>query len=188
MGLIGGITCLLKHYKMYQAGVKRITLYENKDITFRFYDPLNSSAITDLTSPGSQVLIENLQRPEYETTLKIGKSGKLTQEHSLSFLLLELSLINLDILNQLKTSMYGWCFLVEFYDGSFRFYNTPVFCKESDVKPHKDMAYSIKMQTAAPTVKRYYDYDPTIDVVPVYRWDTELISWDTEIYSFDYEL
>lgn len=173
---------------MYQAGIKQITLYENKDITFRFYDPLNLSAITEIMSTGAQVLVQNLQRPEFEINLKIQRSGKVGSDYSLSFLLLELSLENYETIFQLKTSIYGWCFLVEFYSGDFRFFHVPVYCKESDIKPHKDMAFTVKMQTATPSTRKYYDYDPDVSIIPVYRFDTTLISWDNDILTWDYEL
>jgi len=171
---------------MYQAGIKNITLYENKGIAFRFWNPGNLYAITDLVSTGQVILIENLQRPEFEIKLKFGKSGKVLQDFSMEFLLLGLTLENYDLLGKLKTNIYGFCFLVEFYDGSTKFYNTPLFCKESDIKPHEEMSFKVKLETPVATDKNYLEY--TAEISNYYRWDTELLTWDNEIYSFDYEL
>lgn len=171
---------------MYQAGIKNITLYENKGIDFRFWNPGNLYAITDLVSTGQVILIENLQRPEFDIKLKFGKSGKVLQGFSLEFLLLGLTLENYDLLTKLKTNIYGFCFLVEFYDGTIKYYNTPLYCKESDIKPHEEMAFKVKMETPVDTDKNYYEY--TAEISDYYRWDTELLTWDNEIYSLDYEL
>jgi hypothetical protein len=173
---------------MYQAGIKQITLYENKNVTFRFWDALNLSAITELACQGDIIVIENLQRPEFDIKLKFSKAGNVTQDFKVEFLLLGLTLDNYELLNQFKTSIYGWCFLVEFYDDTFKFYNTPVYCKQSEIKPHDEMSFKVEMLTAVATTQKYYEYTPGISGVPTYRWDTELLTWDSEIYSFDYEL
>ena len=173
---------------MYQAGIKNITLYENKGIDFRFYDPGNLSAITDLSSLGSVLEIENIQRPEFDIKLAFSKGGNATQEFSLKFLFLELSSENIELLNLIKSSIYGWCFLVEFYDGSFRFFETPLYCREASINPHQSMSFEVKLKSAVPTTKSYYNYDPDVSVVTVYRLDTTLLSFDTEVYSWDYEL
>jgi hypothetical protein len=171
---------------MWQAGIKKITLYENKGITFRYWNPGDLNAITDLVSTGQVISIENIQRPEFEIKLKFGKSGKVLQDFKLEFLLFGLTLDNYDILNSLKTSIYGWCFLVEFYDGTIKYYNTPLYCRESEIKPHDEMSFKATMQTTVGTDKNYLDY--TAGVPAVFRWDSEFLTWDSEIYSFDYEL
>jgi hypothetical protein len=173
---------------MYQAGIKNIILYENKGITFRYYDPLNTAAITALESKGRVVQVLNLQRPEFDIKLKFSKSGLLGSDYKVIFLLLGLTLENYEQLNEFATSINGWCFLVEFYDGSFKFYNTPVFCRESEIKPQDEMSWKVTLETAVPTTKSYLEYTPGISLNPVYRADTTLITADSEIYSADYEL
>jgi hypothetical protein len=173
---------------MYQAGVKNITLYENVNITFNHYDPLNLRKITDLQSLGAIITIENMQRPEYDLTSKLSKSGLVVQDISAKFFLLGLTLENYDLINQLKLSIYGWCFMVEYYDGTFKFYNVPLFCEGSKISPHKEMSFELTMKTAVQTFQYHYEYTPSISLVPVYRWDSEVLTFDSEIYTFDYEL
>lgn len=169
---------------MYQAGVKNITLYENTGISFNRYDPLNLRAITDLVGGGSVLLIENYQRPEYEVKLKF-KNGQLTQDYKLEFLLLGLTLDNYDLINQIKGSIYGWCFLVEFYDGTFKFYTAPVRCLESEIKPHDEMSFKLTLENVVPSIQPYYEFVPDISTTPIYRFDTTLLTWDNDIYTFD---
>lgn len=172
---------------MYQAGIKQITLYENKGISFKYWNPLNLSAITDLASTGKSILIENISQPTFDIKLKFGNSGKVLQDFTIEFLLLGLTLENYETLNSLKTNIYGWCFLVEFYDGTQKYYHIPTFCRQSEIKPHDEMSFKVTLQTAVGTDKNYFEYSPGVPL-NVYRLDTEQISWDTEIFTFDYEL
>jgi len=173
---------------MYQAGVKNITLYENKDVTANYYDPLNLRAITALSGGGVILLVENNQRPEFDVKLELSKSGKVVCDYSLEFLLLGLTLENYDLVNQIKSSIYGWNFLVEFYDGTFKYYNTPLFGDDSEIKPHEEMSFMVKLKTFVPTVKWYLEYTPDISTVPIYRADTTLLRADTTIYNASYAL
>jgi hypothetical protein len=174
---------------MYQAGIKNITLYENTGITFNRYDPLNQRAITNIITDAATIFIDNINQPEFDIKLKF-KNGRMAQDFKIEFLLLGLTLENYDLLNQIKTSIYGWCFKVEFYDGSFRYYNTPVWCRESEIKPHDEMSFKATLENTVSSVEPYYELTPTEEVssTPIYRWDTTLLTWDSEIYTFDYEL
>jgi hypothetical protein len=170
---------------MYQAGIKNITLYENTGITFNFYDPLNLRAITDLSNLGAVILIENMQQPEFDIKLKF-RNGFMAQDFKVEFLLLGLTLDNYNLLNQICSSIYGWCFLVEFYDGTFKYYNTPIWCRESDIKPHDEMSFSLALENPVPSIISYYEFTPDISTTPIYHFDTELLTWDSAIYTFDY--
>lgn len=172
---------------MYQAGVKNITLYENTGISFNRYDPLNLRAITDLVGGGVVIRIENLQQPTYTIKSKF-KNGKVAHDYKIEFFLLGLTLENYDIINQIKTSIYGWCFLVEFYDGTFRFYDTPVRCLESEIKPHDEMSFKLTLENIVPSTQSHLDYVPNVSTTPIYRFDTTILTWDSEIYTFDYAL
>jgi len=173
---------------MYQAGVKKIYLYENTGISFVHYDALNLRVITDLQTLGAIIEVMNMQRPEFDISLQLSKSGFITQTLNAQFYLLGLTLDNYDLINQLKKSIHGFCLLVEFYDCDFRFYNVPLFCNEAKINPHKEMSFEIKLSTAVPTKDMYYNYTPGISLNPVYRFDSEILTLDSEIYTFDCEL
>lgn len=173
---------------MYQAGLKNITLYENIGITFNYFDPLNLRKITDLQSLGAVILIENVQRPEYDLKGSLSKSGSPVNDINVKFLLLGLTLENYDLINQIKLSVYGWCVLVEFYDGTFKYYNVPLFYGGHKIAPHKEMSFEVEMGTTVPTSEYHFEYTPAVSLVPAYRWDSEILKWDSEIYTFDYEL
>jgi hypothetical protein len=172
---------------MYQAGVKNITLYENKGIDFSYWDALDLRQISNIVSSGAIIQIENMQRPEFDIEQKL-KGGKMGHDYSFKFLLLGLTLDNYDMLNQIMTSIYGWCFLVEFYSGEFRFYNTPIFCLDGKIKPHNEMSIEVNMKNPVHSLKSYFEYTPGISGTQIFRWDSENLTWDSEIYTFDYEL
>ena len=173
---------------MYQAGVKNITLYENNGITKYYYDPLNLRAITDLETTGAAILIENMQRPEFDIKIEFSDGGKVLHDYSIEFLLLGLTLENYDLINQIKSSIYGWCFLVEFYDGTFKYFDTPIFSDDAEIKPHEEMSFELKLESRVPTEIYYLEYTPGISTVPIYRADTTLLRADTTIYTADYAL
>ena len=173
---------------MYQAGIKNITLYENKGIAFTYYEPTNLRAITALTAVGAVLTIENVQQPEFDIKIKMSDSGQITHDYIVKFFLLGLTLDNYDTINQLKKSINGWCFLVEFYDGTFKFYNVPLKCLESSISPQKEMSFELEMKNIVPTTQQYYEYTPDISTVPVYRADTTILTADTAIYTADYAL
>jgi len=173
---------------MYQAGIKNITLYENKGIDFLHYDPLNYYAITGLSGIGAVITIQNMQRPGFDIKLKLGDSGKPVQDYAVSFAILGYDIAGYADLYQIKTSIYGWCMLIEFYDGTFKFYDTPIFCRDSKINPHNEMAFEIEMKTIVPTVARHFEYTPNVSTVPIYRADTTILRADTTIYTSDYAL
>jgi hypothetical protein len=173
---------------MYQAGVKNITLYENHGITFRYYDQYDLSKITDLQSLGSIILIENIQRPTLDIESKFSNYGRMAHSYKINFLCLGLTIDNLNLLNQIAESIYGWCFLVEFYDGTFKFYHLPIYCRSHKIKPHDEMSFEIEMNSALASIKTHLNYTAGIIGIPVYRWDSDLITFDNAIYTFDYEL
>jgi hypothetical protein len=176
---------------MYQAGVKKILLYENTGISFTHYDPLDFYAITNLQTTASIITILNEQLPEFDIDLKLLDSGEMGYDYSLKFYMLGLTRASLNDIIQLTTSIYGWCFLVEFYDGTSKYYDCPVFCDKNKIKPHKEMSFEITMKSAVLATKSHYEYlasGGTIPSVPVYRADTTLLRADTSIYTADYEL
>jgi hypothetical protein len=173
---------------MFQAGVKNIKLYENKGINFNFWDAEDLNKITDINAGGQIINIENMQQPEFEIKSKLSNSGNIVFEYSAKFFMFGLTIDNFSLIEILSDTLYGWCALVEFYDGTMRFFNTPIFMPETEIKPHEEMTFEIKMETKVPTKQKYFEYTPNISTVPVYRADTTLVTADTTIYTADYGL
>lgn len=173
---------------MYQAGVKNITLYENKGIAFRYYDQFDASQITEIVTLGEVILIENINRPRFDIDSKFTNSGRFGNSYKVEFILLGLLNDNLDLINTLANSIYGWCFLVEYYSGELMFYNLPLVCRANKIKPHDEMSFAVSLESTVASYKTHLNYTSGITGIPVYRFDTEILTFDSEIYSFDYEL
>lgn len=173
---------------MYQAGIKNITLIEDNTVSWNYYDPTDLWKISNIIYSGAAVVIENCQFPKFEVKTTIGDRGKLLYEYSLEFILLAYITENLDTLEQLQESVYGWLMLVEYYDGTYKFYPAPLKFNGNDFKPHEEMTFMCKMSNSIPTEQRYYEYTPGISTVVVYRADTTLLTADSTLYTADYSL
>lgn len=173
---------------MYQGGIKNIKLYENKGIDFYYYDPIDLKQITNLTNLGDVIEIENFQRPDFEVNQSIGKGGALLSELIVKFRILGLNSETENTIDILKSSIYGFCPLVEFYDGAIKFWNAPLFCRESNIKPQSEMSFEVSLKTSEPTKEKYLEYTAGVSTTPVFRADTTLLTADSTIYTADYAL
>lgn len=173
---------------MYQAGIKVIKLYENNGINFYHYNPSNHQDITHLETLGSIITLTNEQQPKLKIKTGFTNSGKLSLKYELSFFLLGFDIDNIVLLQQLKSSIYGWCLDVEFYDGTNKFFNTPIFCRTSDADPSKEMIFTVEMTNPVVTVKLPYKYTPGVSELIAYRADTTILTADNAIYTADYAL
>lgn len=174
---------------MYQAGIKTIRLYENYGIDFYHYNPADKQDITHLEGLGSVITIENVQQPELKITTVLTKSGKLGFNYELKFLFFGLNLESFNTIDQLRRSKYGWCVDVELYDGTHRFFNTPLFLpKDSEINPNKEMTFEVEMSSPVASLVRPYNYTPGISELIAYRADTTILTADNAIYTADYAL
>lgn len=173
---------------MYQAGIKNITLIEDKAVGWTYYDPTDLYKISNLTYSAGAIVIENCQFPKFEVKVTIGDRGKLLYNYSLEFILMAYITENIDSLEQLQESIYGWIMLVEYYDGTYKLYPSPIFFNETDFKPQDEMNFFVKMKSGTPTEQRYFEYTPGISTVVAYRADTTLLTADSILYTADYSL
>ena len=171
---------------MYQAGIKNITLIENKSVTWNHYDALDVWKISNIEYAGNVVNIDNKQFPKFEVNIRPGEFGKLNYEYSFEFFIYNYITENYDVFEKLRESIYGWLALVEFYDCTYKFYPAPIYFESIDFKPHDEMSFHIKMSSRVPTTQRYYEYTSGISTVTVYRADTTLLTADTTYYTADY--
>jgi len=171
---------------MYQAGIKNITLYENKDLTFVFHDPVNLDRVSALVTSGEKIEVLNDQRPEFEFNIQSGGNRKILFNYNMSFFIYDLTLANIEIIRSIKESIYGFKPLIEFYDGSSRFYNVPLFCSEdAAMNPHQSLHFDVKLNTRVATIQSFYNYYTT-DALG-FKADTTIITADTTLYTADYE-
>jgi len=173
---------------MYQAGIKTIKLYENNGIDFFHYNPLNKQDITHLETSGAIITIDNLQQPKLKNKISFSDSGKIQFKYELSFLIFDYSIDSIIALEQIMSSIYGWCMDIEFYDGTHKFYSTPIFCRNGNTDPSKEMIFEVEMTNAVLTTRIPYDYTPGVSELIAYRADTTKLTADNSIYTADYAL
>ena len=171
-----------------QAGIKRITLYENKDISFTFWDVNNERAITNILSAGNVISIDYNQKPEFEETVKISKSGEILFKYLLKYFILNYTTDDLLSIEMILNSIYGWCPLIEYYDGTIKFYNSILYLDETSIKQQKEMSFELELNTRVDSSEKFYEFTANVDTTPIYRADTTLLTADTTFYTADYAL
>lgn len=171
---------------MYQAGINRITLYENKSLNFEFWNSFDNNAITNITNEGEIIVVENNQQPEYEIIINKFER-EITFDLNLKFLLMGLLNSNIDLHRQLSNSIYGWCALIEFYDGEIRFYNVPLTMSKSGIKPQTEMIFEIILKNDVEFTESYFDYTANVSIAQTFRSDTTYLTCDSDLITSDYE-
>lgn len=174
---------------MYQGGIREITLYENKGISFNYFDSQNERNITDLSGQGAIILVENFQLPELGGIKKeVGRSGRLISDYEIKFYLLGNNQENDNVIEQLHDSIYGWCALVRYYDETFKFYNVPFFLEPTEANFQQEASFEVSLKPRTQTAVVYLDYTEGVSTIVTYRADTTLITADNTIYTADYAL
>lgn len=170
---------------MQQAGVNYIELYENNGINLNYYDPFDRRNVTDISTNGDQYTIENKMQPSFDIIGVLTKNNKTGFKYIIKFYLLDLSFDELDNLAMLKESIYGWCPLVYFYDGTKKFFNTPLkFFGENELKVQESMNFEMELETPVVALERYLLFTDPADIG--YRADTTQITADSTAYTADY--
>lgn len=170
---------------MYQAGINKIELYENKGLSFYYHDLADLGKITNLVNTGEVIEIENCQRPNFEYNIITGDNRKNTFQYIIEFFIFELSLSNIEVIRKLKESIYGFKPLVYFYDGTVKFYNeTLFFISDSEIKIQEAMNYTCKLETRVNSLIKHLNYYPASALT--YKCDTTILKCDTTLYTCDY--
>jgi hypothetical protein len=111
---------------MEQAGVYRITLYENKDLTLLF----TGDDVTNIISSGAVIPIENDNCETQEISLvqqpQRSANNKLKYRSRIDWLLFDYSIERLQLINQIKQSIYGWIAKIDFYNSSSKVIPSPL--------------------------------------------------------------
>lgn len=169
-----------------QAGTNNITLYENNELTFRFHDDTDRNKISALVTSGETIEIENDQRPAFNFEVLTNRNNRIMFSYELEWYIFDLTIESLEEIQTIKESIYGWCPLIEYYDGTRKFYNVPMFCPdEVPIDTQDSMAFRMKLAPRVNTTKRHYNYF-TAEELGI-KADTTLITADSTLYTADYE-
>ena len=170
---------------MYQAGLRKLTLYENTGIVL--IKDIDGS-ILSISTAGHQVDITADQRPTLKINAVTGKNREILYEYFYEFYLFGLIDDTLDLFEILKKSLNGFVAVAYFNDSTNIFYyNIPVYCVEdSEMDTNQSMTFHVKLQTRVATRVKKISFLPTITTG--YRADTTVLTADNAILTADYRL
>lgn len=130
-----------------QAGIYRIVLYEAKDISFSY---TNNNTIRSISNTGSIIEIENYNDStidlNFTFTHRRSGNNKLQYKNTLIWKQIGLNDSNLDLISQLKTSIYGWVPVIEFYNKSKKIIDNPLKFKSSEIDNNLSNHYNITIE------------------------------------------
>lgn len=129
-----------------QAGIYRIILYENKGVDLVYRD---ANTIREISNTGDVVTLENSDDDtmELDFTFKSKRSAnnKLSYKHTIIWKQLGLDDSNIDLINTLKKSIYGWIPVIEFYNKSQKIITNPFRFTESIIDNNISNHYEITL-------------------------------------------
>lgn len=168
-----------------QAGVNKIWLYEDNNLSFFYHDDTDLNKISALTTSGQTIEIDNCKEIEFDFDIIIGRNYKALYDYEIKFNRWELTIDTIEEIETIKESIYGWKVLILFYDGTYKFYDVPFFCSEdAPIEVQESMVFQLTMSNRVPTTKKHLNYE-TIATLG-FKADTTLISADSTLYSADY--
>ncbi len=126
-----------------QAGLYTLKLYENDGFVSTFD---GSGNYLSLSTTGDTIEIEGCQKPKYKLETKKTGNNKTAYIHKFTFILYDFIDANIDILEQLKTSNYGWIAELRFMNGLYKFANTVIQFKSSELDNNSSNTFAISMQ------------------------------------------
>lgn len=133
-----------------QAGIYRITLYEAKDLLFVYGSESLVSYVNSIETAGVIITLENsdCNTMDLDLSFESRRSGnnKLLYKHTITWDLLGIDKINLDKISQLKTSIYGWVALIEFYNNTAQVIENPFRFVNSSIDNNVSNHYNIELK------------------------------------------
>jgi len=143
-----------------QAGIYRVTLYENKGLSIIFID---NNTVRNVTTSGATIVIENSDCETMNIKLEFehrrAASNKLKYLNTLSWILLGLTDDNIDLIAQLKESIYSWVPVIEFYNNDQKIITNPFLFDGSEIDNNVSNSFNIELKNAI-FGNRILDYTP----------------------------
>lgn len=105
-----------------QAGVYKVDLIENNNISATY----SGDNITSISGSGATINLLNDQEITFKFSPIRGKNNKIQYKYELGFKDYDLSIENINLMNQIRQSIYGWIAKIEFYNKEIKIVNTPL--------------------------------------------------------------
>lgn len=141
-----------------QAGIYKLDLYENKDFEPN-YD--SNGLITAFTYGGTVLnLTSNDNEPKYSNDIDSAKNNAVINTQKLEFHLDGINKDNIDQIESLQSSIYGFIPVIEFMDRQKYIILTPFFQTLSSTETQVSHTYKIEMKPRIETLAELIEYTP----------------------------
>lgn len=167
---------------MQQAGIDKIILYENKSLTYLWYD---ADTIVNLANNGDILTFVNDENPFLFIDPDINENAKQAYFYGVQFTIFLFNDTSVAKLAQISESIYGWKPVILFLDGTLKFLDETLFFDKSEIDPNESMSFEVKLEARQPSEKTLIEYDDTISMSE-YKADTTILKADTTLYTADY--
>lgn len=167
---------------MQQAGVDKIILYEDKNLTYLYYD---AETIVNLVTDGDTLTFVNDERPFLFIDPDLNDNAKSVFIYGVQFTIFQFNNTSVAKLAQIQESIYGWKPVILFLDGSLKFLDENLFFDKAEIDPNESMSFNVKLEVRQPSQITLINYDDTISMSE-YKADTTILKADTTLYTADY--
>ena len=148
-----------------QAGVYQFTLYENKGVSITYNV---DGSIRVISNTGETITIENSSCDTIDLgyTFEHQRSANNTLRYRNSISWKQIGLINsnLDLIAQLKSSIYGWIVMIEFYKQEKKIVLNPFRYVNSTIDNNISNHYNIELRNPIYGL-RILNYNPLTGIV-----------------------
>ena len=143
-----------------QAGIAKITLYENKGFTF-LYDSEGNIILSSISNTGDTLEFVT-EDNSIKLSNKIEPAGNNTilNDYTLMLVLDGLEQTTFDKIEKFRSSIYGWIPVIEFMDNQTKLINVPFFEKVDSVDTQVSHTFNIEMK---PQVFTFHRLENVVD-------------------------
>lgn len=156
---------------MTQAGLYKLKLYENKQFSFLY----NSEGIIDLDSiSNSGDILEfetNDNRNKYANEIPSAYNNDIINNHKIELWINGLIQSNLDTLEKLQYSIYGWIPVMEFMDNQKYLINAPFFISVGPFNSQITHTFKLELKSRVSTYKKLQEVSVSESVTGVLDYD-----------------
>lgn len=139
---------------MEQAGIFKITLYEDKNLTFTYPDITDENTITGVNSEGETIeLVQCYDIPKLDFKTLNAENNDIVNEYQIIINIDDLTQETFDLIETISNSLYGWIPVIEQYNNNSFCILTPF-----KVNEYNDMNTNVShnfLLTLKPIVKTF---------------------------------
>jgi len=137
-----------------QAGLYKLTLYENKSFSF-LYNADGTIDFDSISNTGDVLGFEtNDNRNKYSNEIKTARNNDIVNSHKLEFWINGLIQSNLDTLEKLQSTIYGWVPVMEFMDNQIYLVNAPFFLVVLPFQSQVTHTFKLEMITRISSLRK----------------------------------